>query len=471
MLFNSLAFAVFLPVVLAVYYCLRLRAQNLFLLATSYLFYGWWDWRFLSLLFISTLVDYCVGRALESTEDDARRRRLMWTSVVVNLGFLGFFKYFNFFVDSAVNAANMIGVQANVPLLKVVLPVGISFYTFQSMSYALDVYLRRFKAVHDFWDFALYVSFFPQLVAGPIERITRLFPQLETTRRVDMKMVSSGLWLMALGFFKKCVLADNVSVVVDDVFGRVGTANSSEVLFAVYGFAIQIYCDFSGYSDIARGTSRLMGIDLMENFNQPYFARNITDFWRRWHISLSIWLRDYLYIPLGGNRGGKWKTYRNLMLTMLLGGLWHGANWTFVIWGGLHGLYLAIHKMIAGERVRDDPAPFSSVGHGIRSVLGVLFTFHIVCFAWIFFRARSLSEAMEVIRVLTDWRGEFTVHFGVLAAMLVAARIDFLPWVKRDHDALYNAGPWTAAKYFAIFVIMTYFFGRFSSDAFIYFQF
>lgn len=402
MLFNSWIFAAFLLLVLPVYYGLPLRGQNIFLLAASYVFYGWWDWRFLFLLFASTVLDYTVAIFLERSTNPRARRALIGCSLAGNLGMLGFFKYYDFFVASAKDALSALGIPFTPALLEAVLPVGISFYSFQTLSYALDVYRGEQRACRSFVDFALFVTYFPQLVAGPIERATRLLPQIQSPRRVGQYEWATGLQLMLWGYVKKVAIADGLAQYVDAAFAEPTRCDSLTLLLAVYAFALQIYCDFSGYSDIARGVSRLLGIDLMENFKQPYLARNITEFWRRWHISLSTWLRDYLYIPLGGNRHGELQQFRNLFITMLLGGLWHGANWTFVIWGGLHGLYLAIHKWVTRHRkIAIEPVP-----HGLRQwllyVSNTLLTVHLVCLTWVFFRADSLDKALEYLALMAD---------------------------------------------------------------------
>jgi len=407
MQFNSLAFAVFIAVVLPLYFALgrwgRLRSQNLFVLAASYCFYGWWDWRFLGLLAASTVLDYSVGRAMErSLATSAAERAPRWMlalSVVINLGILGFFKYWDFFVEGASSALEGLGFEANMPLLKVILPVGISFYTFQTIAYTYSVYRREVKATTDFVAFAVYVAYFPQLVAGPIERARRLLPQILAPRVITRSKFASGFQLVLLGLFKKIVIADAAAAYVEVVFDDPSGASSGSLLLGVYMFALQIYGDFSGYTDIARGVSRCLGIELMVNFRQPYFASNITDFWRRWHISLSTWLREHLYIPLGGNRHGAWLTYRNLMLTMLLGGLWHGAGWNFVVWGGLHGCYLAVHRSCIGRRT---DAELAATG-AFRRLIGTLVTFHLVCLAWVFFRADTTEGAWQVITGICAW--------------------------------------------------------------------
>lgn len=344
MLFNTSTFAFFLFFVLSIYFFLSHRYQNLFLLAASYVFYAWWDYRFLALLLFSTVWDYFLGAALILAPTPARRKLLLILSLVGNLGLLGFFKYFGFFVTSAAHLLELLGFQPHLPVLHILLPAGISFYTFQSMSYVIDLYRGKIAPARSFLDFALALTFFPHLVAGPIQRADTLLRQIELPRLLTWNHFRTGLLLMLLGYFKKCAIADSLAPFVDRIFLHPERCSSFLLLLGLYFFAFQIYADFSGYTDIARGVSRLFGFELVINFNQPYFATSITDFWRRWHISLSTWLRDYLYIPLGGNRHGGLYTYRNLFITMLLGGLWHGASWTFVLWGGLHGLFLSLHK-------------------------------------------------------------------------------------------------------------------------------
>ncbi|MEQ8841155.1 MAG: MBOAT family O-acyltransferase [Acidimicrobiales bacterium] len=398
--FNTITFAVFFVGVLVLYWGARPNARNVVLVVSSYVFYGWWDWRFLSLLAISTVVDYSLGLGMAASDDDRRRKRLMLTSVAVNLGILGVFKYLNFFADSLTEMFDGLGWQADPFTLTVILPVGISFYTFQTMSYSLDVYRRRIEPTRDVVAFATYVAYFPQLVAGPIERAQNLLPAiLDTDRRfpVDAER-RDAIRLILVGLAKKVVLADGVAEIANRAFAESDTSSAVALTTGVVAFAIQIYGDFSGYTDIARGVSKLLGIDLVVNFTEPYLSRNITEFWRRWHISLSNWLRDYLYISLGGNRKGTLTTYRNLMLTMLLGGLWHGASWNFVIWGGLHGLYLVIHKLTrGGKEATHEPC--------LRDLPAIIVTNVAVLFAWIFFRANGLGEAWDVISGIATLRG------------------------------------------------------------------
>ncbi len=403
MLFNSIEFAVFLPIVVGIYYSLEKRLQNLFLVAAGFFFYGWWDWQFCGLLAFSILLDY--NCALGLRRDPGRAKSYLALSLAGNLGVLGLFKYFDFFAASFAGLLSSLGVSADPPLLDVILPVGISFYTFQTLAYTIDVYRGKIEPSRDLTVVALYVSFFPQLVAGPIERPGRLLGQFEKARLVDASKIASGCFLILLGLFKKIAIADAVAHRVNVVFGGAADASWVVLLEGAWLFSFQIYCDFSGYSDIARGAARLFGIDLMRNFNQPYLATDITDFWRRWHISLSTWLRDYLYIPLGGNREGVRKTYRNLLVTMVLGGLWHGANWTFVIWGALHGIYLSLHKMMLGRQGRTVPVEGTPQGSPLLPALKRLATFHLVLAAWIFFRAPTAMSALRYLGGIALFRG------------------------------------------------------------------
>lgn len=470
MIFNSLVFWVFFAAVYGLYRALPHRGQNVLLLVSSYFFYGWWDWRFLSLIFISTVVDYWAGLAMERAGENERRRRIaLWVSVATNLGILGFFKYFNFFADSLAGLLQVVGVDTPVRHLNIILPVGISFYTFQTMSYTLDIYRRQLKPTRSFLDFAAFVSFFPQLVAGPIERAAKLLPQIEQPRTIRRGDMESGAWLVVWGLFKKCVVADNLAVLVDGVFGA-ETATGAAALLALYAFAFQIYCDFSGYSDIARGLARWMGIELMLNFNNPYFAVNPKEFWARWHISLSSWLRDYLYISLGGNRRGRGRRYANLALTMLLGGLWHGAAWTFVVWGAFHGLLLVVYHAWAS---RFAPKGGADSGRGVW--LRRILLFHLVCLGWLFFRAESLGQAgalLQQIFTAFEWNGQAV---NMLAALIVLC----LPlWLVQGLqvrtgrlDAPMELSLVPRAALLAVMILMFLALGHTGGGAFIYFQF
>lgn len=406
MLFNSFDFAVFLPLVFLLYWAIKpfgIRLQNIFLVCVSYLFYGWWDWRFLGLIIFSTLIDYAVGRALAGELKQTKRTTLLWLSIIVNLGFLGFFKYFNFFLDNFTTAFTFFGGEVSVRALNIVLPVGISFYTFQTLSYTIDVYKRKLEPTKDVVAFAAYVSFFPQLVAGPIERATQLLPQFYKRRSFNYGAATDGMRQILWGLFKKMVIADNCAVFADMAFTQ-GQDHSGSTLFlgAVF-FAFQIYGDFSGYSDIAIGTARLFGFNLMQNFAFPYFSRDIAEFWRRWHISLSTWFRDYLYIPLGGSKGGRLLNIRNIFIIFIVSGFWHGANWTFIAWGALNAMFfLPLFILNRNRRNLEAVAPgkwFPSIRDGF-SILG---TFSLTCLAWVFFRAEDVSHAIGYVSNVFSW--------------------------------------------------------------------
>jgi D-alanyl-lipoteichoic acid acyltransferase DltB (MBOAT superfamily) len=387
--FNSFHFAVFFLVVYALYRSVPHRAQNWLLLIASYYFYGSWDWRFLVLLLASTGIDYLCAIFIDRREDPRQRKRALLVSLGFNLSMLGFFKYFNFFAGSLQTLLRSVGMEADYATLNIVLPVGISFYTFITMSYVIDVYRRDIKPCRNLRDFALFVAYFPHLVAGPILRADWLLPQITRPRRIRAEQVRDALWLILWGFFKKVFVADNLAHVADAVFNRSGAASGLEVLVGVYAFAFQIYGDFSGYSDIARGTSLLMGIELNVNFRFPYFVRTATAFWQHWHISLSTWLRDYLYIPLGGNRLGSARTKRNLAITMLLGGLWHGAAWTYVLWGAYQGALLMAFRTGAEWLER---RPQRWLDHPWARAAGVVIMFHLTCYGWLIFRAHSVGQ-------------------------------------------------------------------------------
>ena len=475
MLFNSLEFLVFFPVVLAIYYVLSTRAQNAWLLVASYVFYGWWDWRFLGLILLSTVVDYFIGRSIAASHDPSARKRLLAVSITTNLGILGVFKYYGFFVQSFVGVLDAMGFQAHVTTLQIILPVGISFYTFQTMSYSFDIYRGRIQPTRNFVNFALFVAFFPQLVAGPIERAHHLLPKLEAVRRIQWLDIAVGFELILIGFFKKVAVADTLGPIVDARFADPTMSSGADLLITTYLFAFQIYGDFSGYSDIARGVSRFFGVDLMRNFNQPYLSQSITEFWRRWHISLSTWLRDYLYIPLGGNREGTLRTYANLMTTMLLGGLWHGASWTFVIWGGLHGLYLAVHKvLLRGRQVTMASVPKASLAALVRIVV----TFNLVCLTWVFFRAADLGTALEILTRIVSWEAGSTqmeaIGIGERIVLLVGTMV-LLDWLqaRRGDHAIMVRWHWAARAFgYATLLLLTLTLGNLTDEVpFIYFQF
>lgn len=396
MLFNSLEFLLFLPFVLVVYHNLNHRWQNRFLVAASCFFYASWDWRFLFPLLASTTIDYWCAKKMETQmaagEPKEARKRYVVFSVVTNLGLLGFFKYYNFFSENLHVLLGRMGMEVDPWTLNVILPVGISFYTFQALSYTIDVYRGKTHATDSFWDFFLAVLYFPHLVAGPIQRAQNLLAQVTTPRQTSAQQVVDGIHLMFWGFFKKVFIADNLAPLVNQVFSS-PSPDGFETAMATYAFCFQIYCDFSGYTDIARGVAKLMGFEFMLNFNLPYFATNPQEFWTRWHISLSTWLRDYLYIPLGGNRNGESNTYRNLMLTMVIGGLWHGAAWNFVLWGFYHGSLLAIHRYFQApvDRVFASSTPW---GHALSYGVRLFVFFHLTCYGWLLFRATSLQQVI-----------------------------------------------------------------------------
>jgi alginate O-acetyltransferase complex protein AlgI len=472
MLFNSYAFWMFYAVVAAVYFRVGHRAQNRLLLAASYFFYGCWDWRFLGLIAVSTVVDFVVAIELDRRTHPQVRRGLLGGSIGVNLGLLAFFKYFGFFAQELNGLLGTIGLPVLMPSLDIVLPVGISFYTFQTMSYTIDVYRRQLPAARNLLDFALYVSFFPQLVAGPIERATRLLPQVFHPRAHHRGDFAEGLFHVLTGLFKKVFVADTLAMVVNAVFATpTSELTGAEVLIGVYAFAFQIYGDFSGYSSMARGVAKWLGFDLMDNFRRPYFAETPSEFWQRWHISLSQWLRDYLYIPLGGNRGGTLLTFRNLMLTMLLGGLWHGAAWTFIAWGAYHGLLLCLFRFFEQRRPLRSAATTPEPMRFLRRVL----MFHLVCVGWLLFRAESLGQAAAMLALLaTDFTvtplavtmlGMWAFYAGPLLVLEV--------WLERQpvSDAL-PARHWAvrAAVYAALLQLMLLF-PPVTPSQFIYFQF
>ena len=400
MLFHSIDFAVFLPIVFFLYWFVvsrDLKRQNLLVVVASYVFYGWWDWRFLFLILLSTVVDFWVGLGLAKQDAPRRRKLLLSCSILVNLGLLGFFKYYNFFLENFIDAFSFFGSEIGASSLSIVLPVGISFYTFQTLSYTIDVYRRRLEPTHDFIPFAAFVSFFPQLVAGPIERATNLLPQFSASRRFDYEKAVDGMRQILWGLFKKVVIADSCAEYANEIFNNSADQSGSTLVAGAFFFAFQIYGDFSGYSDIAIGTSRLFGFDLMRNFAFPYFSRDIAEFWRRWHISLSTWFRDYLYIPLGGSKGTVWMRVRNTFIIFLVSGFWHGADWTFIAWGALNAIYILPSMLLNRNRLRMNIVAQGRHLPPAGDVLRILITFCLTLLAWIFFRAESVSHAIEYI--------------------------------------------------------------------------
>lgn len=399
MFFNSLDFAIFFPIVFFLNWLFSksLVWRNVLILVASYLFYGWWDWRFLILIFISSLVDFFIGQKLYEAPTKKQKKLYLLLSLVINLGFLMYFKYVNFFIDTFVNSFSFFGEKMDSITLNIILPVGISFYTFQTLSYSIDIYRGQLKPTKNWLAFFSFVSFFPQLVAGPIERASHLLPQFYKTYKFNYNLVKSGLLLMVFGLFKKMVIADRAALYVNEVYNNVDGYDGVEYFYATLLFAVQIYCDFSGYSDIAIGAGRTMGFDLMKNFDSPYFSKSLTEFWRRWHISLSTWFRDYVFIPLGGSRKGKLKTYTNLFIVFVISGLWHGAAMTFIIWGAIHGIILIFEKASSKYKKQF----FKTIGLEKRyffyNFFFGLITFFIVCIAWVFFRANSLDNAVTIV--------------------------------------------------------------------------
>lgn len=474
MLFNSFVFFVFLIVILPIFYALKTKeSKNIFLLLSSYFFYGYWDWRFCSLLMLSTVIDYFVGKKLYATEDQNKRKRLLYISLISNLGMLVCFKYFNFFVDSFDEFSRSLGCELDFLHLEIILPVGISFYTFQTLSYTIDIYRGRLKATNHFIDFALFVSFFPQLVAGPIERAVDLLPQLTKKLNPTKQQIKSGIVLIVLGLFKKVMIGDTAGRYVDYIFADMEYYHSAEALCALILFSIQIYADFSGYSSIARGTAKLLGVELMKNFEQPYLSRNITEFWRRWHISLSSWLKDYLYISLGGNRKGASRTYINLMLTMLLGGLWHGASWNFMIWGGFHGLYLIIHKKIME---RNNQKPSATELFKLSHIPHIILTYVLVLITWLFFRATSWDTTLLFIDKMIHWQSsEYSMWFVKITAvyMTVLITFDLIENLTRSHSYLLKLkqAPIRYGVTISLFVLTLAYMFQTKTQPFVYFAF
>jgi alginate O-acetyltransferase complex protein AlgI len=470
MLFDSTAYVLFLVLVTLLYWRLPFRRQNYMLLAASYFFYAWWDWRFLFLMVGSTLVDFVVARKIASSPDERTRRLLLIFSLVLNFSFLGVFKYFNFFVDSMVSLSALLGMkQIPVSLWRILLPPGISFYTFQEVAYIVDVYHRKVEPAKSLVDYALFISLFPHLIAGPIQRPSHLLPQVQKPRVWDPQKAFHGLLMILEGLFRKVVIADNCALIANAAFaGNFGGPNTMTVLLGTYAFAWQIYGDFSGYSSIARGSAQLLGFHFMVNFRQPYLAESLQDFWRRWHISLSTWLRDYLYIPLGGNRLGNVRTYLNLMITMLLGGLWHGANWTFVVWGGIHGAGLALERLMTGKTALEPAASFA--GHWARRIV----IFHLVCVAWVFFRIPSLQGAWEQLVSLGTWHWmpAYGIALGLLAAYAALLFALDLQLESANGEYVFESRPyaWRVVTGVA-FCALTTLLGANNEVAFIYFRF
>jgi alginate O-acetyltransferase complex protein AlgI len=482
MLFNSIEFAVFLPTVFVAYWFVfarSLRWRNLFLWAVSYLFYGWWDWRFLLLIALSSGVDYWVALIIAREENEVRRRRILTFSLLGNLGLLGLFKYFDFFVESLEQALGAAGVDTPRLRLGLVLPVGISFYTFQSLSYTIDVYRRQLEPCRDPVKFFAFVSFFPQLVAGPIERAGNLLAQFDRVAPFDEAAARDGGRQILWGLFKKMLIADNASRIVDGIFTNYGERSGAELAAGAVFFSFQIYGDFSGYSDIALGTAKLFGFRLNPNFSYPYFSRDIAEFWRRWHISLTTWFKDYVYIPLGGSRGSRYRNVRNVMIVFLLSGLWHGASWTYVVWGALNGILFL--PLLLGSRNRRH---LDHAGAGRRlpapgEALRMLATFFAVTLTWVFFRAPSLEVALGYLAGLADatrWRvapAPAAVNNWLMVGSLIGIMLA-VEWRdrRREHGLDLTDEPrWLRWSVYPALIVSFFLFAVFDSDGFIYFQF
>lgn len=482
MLFNSIDFAIFLPTVFILYWFVvnrSLKLQNLLIVTASYVFYGWWDWRFLTLIIFSTIVDYTIGRKLKNEENQLKRKVLLWTSILVNLGFLGFFKYYNFFLDNFILAFSFFGAEIKANSLNIILPVGISFYTFQTLSYTIDVYKRKLEPTKDFIAFSAFVSFFPQLVAGPIERATNLLPQFYNKRSFEYSKAVDGMRQILWGLFKKIVIADNCAEYANMIFNNSSDYSGSTLVLGAIFFAFQIYGDFSGYSDIAIGTSRLFGFNLMQNFKFPYFSRDIAEFWRRWHISLSTWFRDYLYIPLGGSRGGTWMKVKNTFIIFIVSGFWHGANWTFIVWGALNAIYFL--PLLLTNKNRNN---MKTVAEGkslpnIKEVTSMLLTFGLIVIAWIFFRAKDIDHAISYINEIFSTSLFTFPHLNPLSGVLMTIILIFIfvlvEWIGRSGKyALSNIDVVKSRSvrwifYVLLVIIMIIFQG--TQQDFIYFQF
>ncbi len=477
MLFNSISFAIFLPIVFFLYWFVfrnKFRLQNIMLLAASFFFYACWDWRFLFLLMFSIVLDYVSGLKIEKSSTKSSAKFWLTLSIGINLGFLGFFKYYNFFAESFAELLAGFGFKVSVWTLQIILPVGISFYTFHGLSYIIDVYKKRIAAEKSFFEYALFVSYFPLLVAGPIERATHLLPQVKTPRFFKYEDAADGMRQILWGLFKKMVIADNCAPIVNEIFSNYEHEPASRLVMGAVLFAFQIYGDFSGYSDIALGTSRLFGIQLLRNFAYPYFSRDIAEFWRRWHISLSSWFRDYLYIPLGGSKGGMWMKIRNTFIIFLVSGFWHGANWTFIIWGGLNALFFLPLLIREKNRHNLEVVAMGKLIPNFRDGFNILITFILTCFAWVFFRAENVSVAAEYIGSIFDY-SLFTFpksfpfkEFSLILTLLV------IEWFNRTQEhglEVERYKPWIRRALYVLVIYLIARYANFGNNEFIYFQF
>ena len=477
MLFNSIEFVIFLPIVFILYWFFvqkNLKLQNFFLLVASYVFYGWWDWRFLSLIVISSIVDFYVAQKIEASSKTKTRKLFLTISILINIGFLGFFKYFNFFIDSFIEAFASVGVTMHARTLNIILPVGISFYTFQTLSYTIDVYRKKLKPTKDVIAFFTFVAFFPQLVAGPIERAVNLLPQFYKKRTFNVALASDGMRQILWGLFKKVIIADNCAGYVEQIFNNYQTLPGSTLILGAFLFAFQIYGDFSGYSDIAIGTARLFGFDLMRNFAYPYFSRDIAEFWRRWHISLSTWFRDYVYIPLGGSRGNTLFKIRNVIIIFVVSGFWHGANWTFVIWGLLNGLYFLPLMLFNVNRNNMGITAQGKILPSLKETGQMLITFFITLIAWIFFRSDTVGQAFVYISNIFSASLFVIPELNKLTFVPVIIIFIIIEWVSREKkhaleiDNLPVYVRWPVYLIFGFVVLLSF---NNNPNSFIYFQF
>lgn len=481
MLFNSIDFAIFVPIVFILYWFVfkDIKTQNVLLIIASYVFYAWWDWRFLGLIMLSTLVDYSIGLAIAKQQKQASKKSYLVLSIFLNLSILGFFKYYNFFIENFNETFLLFGRALDLNYLNIILPVGVSFYTFQTMSYSIDIYRGKIKPTTNLISFASFVCFFPQLVAGPIERASSFLPQVEKPRLFDYKKATDGLKQILWGLFKKMVIADNCAVFVNDIFENYASYSGSTLVFGAFLFTIQIYCDFSGYSDIAIGVARLFGFNLKKNFDFPYFSRNIAEFWRRWHISLTTWFKDYFYIPIGGSRGSKWMQLRNTFAIFLVIGLWHGAHWKFVVYGFINALHF-VPYIIRGKNTKYTTVVANNKYlPNTKEFFGMFHTFLFLVFARIFFRADSLTMALDYLNTIASlsifslpW---FPNRIEALVLLVLIALFFIVEWFGRakEHalEKIFSKYKRTyrLAFYYSIVFLIVYFNGE--EQQFIYFQF
>ncbi len=472
MLFNSLQFAVFFLIIYVLYLILNHKWQNRLLLAASYVFYGFWDYRFLSLILLSTVIDYFCGLKIYESKQAGRKKLFLFLSVFSNLSILGFFKYFNFFIGNLGAFLKYFGLSFDVHIFNIILPVGISFYTFKTISYTVDIYRWQLKPAYNFFDYALFVAFFPQLFAGPIERARNFLPQIFSERIINLHKFQEGCFLIFWGLFLKIFVADNLAKIADPVFASSANYSSADALAAVYAFTFQIFCDFDGYSNIAKGLGKCMGFDIMTNFNLPYFSTNPREFWQRWHISLSSWLRDYLYIPLGGNRKGAAATYRSLAITMLLGGLWHGASWNFIIWGLYHGILLITHRIFKNIRIFK-----GLVMERVSFFVRVIIFFNLVALGWLIFRSDNMTQMVQMLRCLA---GNFYLpepliilkSLSVVIAFIgLLLLIQLLQFIKKDLLIILRWHWLIRGVVYFIMAFLMVTFGVDNAKEFIYFQF